>query len=95
VVVSTTSFDHWNDQRAGLAECTRVLTENGHLIIADLFSPWLVPTLVQSRRDKARTKARATRLLASVGLCVAAWHDVVPFVRTVVAASPAIAEALD
>jgi SAM-dependent methyltransferase len=25
LVVSTTSFDHWTDQRAGLAECARVL----------------------------------------------------------------------
>ena len=25
LVVSTTSFDHWADQRAGLAECARVL----------------------------------------------------------------------
>jgi ubiquinone/menaquinone biosynthesis C-methylase UbiE len=25
LVVSTTSFDHWGDQRAGLVECARVL----------------------------------------------------------------------
>jgi ubiquinone/menaquinone biosynthesis C-methylase UbiE len=86
VVVSTTSFDHWADQHAGLAECTRVLTENGHLTIADLFSPLLVPTLMRSRKDKARTKARASRLLASAGLRVIAWHDVVPLIRAVVAA---------
>ena len=93
VVLSTTSFDHWGDQRAGLTECIRVLGENGRLIIADLFSPWLIPTLVGSRKDKARTKARANGLLASVGLRVVAWHDVVPLIRAVVAAPPALAQA--
>jgi ubiquinone/menaquinone biosynthesis C-methylase UbiE len=93
IVVSTTSFDHWGDQRAGLADCTRVLVENGNLIIADLFSPWLIPTLVRSRKDKARTKARANRLLANVGLRVVAWHDVAPLIRAVVAVLPATARA--
>jgi len=31
LVVSTTSFDHWADQRAGLAECARVLAPGGCL----------------------------------------------------------------
>jgi ubiquinone/menaquinone biosynthesis C-methylase UbiE len=88
MVVSTTSFDHWGDQRAGLAECTRVLAENGHLIIADLFSPWLIPTLTRSRQDKARTKARANRLLAGVGLRVVTWHHLVPLISAVVATRP-------
>ncbi|HEY2551079.1 MAG TPA: class I SAM-dependent methyltransferase, partial [Streptosporangiaceae bacterium] len=38
LVVSTTSFDHWADQRAGLAECARVLAPGGCLVLADLFS---------------------------------------------------------
>jgi ubiquinone/menaquinone biosynthesis C-methylase UbiE len=25
LIVSTTSFDHWDDQQAGLVECARVL----------------------------------------------------------------------
>jgi len=29
LVVSTTSFDHWADQGAGLAECARVLAPGG------------------------------------------------------------------
>ncbi|MGA2521017.1 MAG: class I SAM-dependent methyltransferase [Acidimicrobiales bacterium] len=29
LVVSTTSFDHWSDQRAGLAECARVMVRGG------------------------------------------------------------------
>jgi ubiquinone/menaquinone biosynthesis C-methylase UbiE len=43
VVVSTTSFDHWADQRAGVAECARTLAADGRLIVADLFSPWADP----------------------------------------------------
>ena len=46
LVVSTTSFDHWADQRAGLGECARVLAPGGHLVLADLFSPLLLPTLL-------------------------------------------------
>ena len=38
LVVSTTSFDHWADQRAGLAQCARVLAPGGCLVLADLLS---------------------------------------------------------
>ena len=76
LVVSTTSFDHWADQQAGLAQCARVLAPGGWLVLADLFSAWLVPTLIASRRHKARTKRRATRLLAAAGFRGIQWHDV-------------------
>jgi ubiquinone/menaquinone biosynthesis C-methylase UbiE len=75
LVVSTTSFDHWVDQRAGLAECARVLAPGGRLVLADQFSAWLLPTLAGGRRDKARTKRRANRLLAAAGFGPPAWHD--------------------
>jgi ubiquinone/menaquinone biosynthesis C-methylase UbiE len=86
LVTSTTSFDHWADRRAGLVECARVLAADGRLIVADLFSPWLIPTLIGSRSGKARTKSRAARLLAGAGLRVLAWHDLVGPIRAVVAA---------
>jgi ubiquinone/menaquinone biosynthesis C-methylase UbiE len=76
LVVSTTSFDHWADQQAGLRECARVLTPGGRLVLADLFSPLLVPTLVGGRRRKARTRRRADRLLAAAGFRGVQWHDV-------------------
>ena len=57
LVVSTTSFDHWADQRAGLAQCARVLAPGGWLVLTDQFSAWLRPTLIGSRRHKARTPA--------------------------------------
>jgi ubiquinone/menaquinone biosynthesis C-methylase UbiE len=75
LVVSTTSFDHWADQRAGLAECARVLVPGGHLVLIDLFSAWLAPTLLGGRRNKARTKRRAARLLAQAGFSPPQWHD--------------------
>jgi len=74
LVVSTTSFDHWADQRAGLAECARVLAPGGCLVLADLFSVLLIPTLLAGRRGKARTKRRATRLVTAAGLRPARWH---------------------
>ena len=43
LVVSTTSFDHWADQAAGIAECARVLAPGGHLVLADQFSLLLWP----------------------------------------------------
>ena len=55
LVVSTTSLDHWSDQLAGLGECARVLKGGGRRLIVDQFSLWLIPTLMASRRSKART----------------------------------------
>lgn len=74
LVVSTTSFDHWEDQRAGLAECARVLAKGGHFVLADQFSAWLAPTLLAGRRGRARTAGRATRLLAEAGFGSLRWH---------------------
>ena len=86
LVISTTSFDHWADQRAGLAECARVLAPGGHLVLSDLFSVWLTPTLVGSRRGKARTRRRANRLITAVGLHSPQWHRLAgPVVQTVTA----------
>src|SRR5215469_5896509 len=74
LVVSTTSFDHWVDQRAGLAECARVLAPGGGLVLADLFSLALLPTLIGARSDRARTQLRATKLLVAAGFRSVVWH---------------------
>ncbi len=76
LVVSTTSFDHWADQAAGLAECSRVLAPGGRLVLADQFSLLLWPTLLAGRRGKARTRARAERLVTAAGLHSPQWHRV-------------------
>lgn len=86
LVVSTTSFDHWADQQAGLARCSEVLVAGGWLVLTDLFSAWLAPTLIASRRHKARTKQRANRLLAATGFQAIQWHNIdAVIVRTVAA----------
>jgi ubiquinone/menaquinone biosynthesis C-methylase UbiE len=74
LVVSTTSFDHWTDQAAGIRECARVLAPGGTLVLTDQFSALLWPTLLGSRRDKARTRSRAARLLTAAGLREPQWH---------------------
>jgi SAM-dependent methyltransferase len=74
LVVSTTSFDHWADQGAGLAECHRVLVPGGRLVLTDLFSLALLPTLIGARSDRARTQLRATKLLAAAGFRSVVWH---------------------
>lgn len=76
LVISTTSFDHWTEQRRGLSECRRVMTPEGRLVLVDLFCAALVPTLLGDRRYKARTKARLQALLASGGFVQPVWHDV-------------------
>jgi ubiquinone/menaquinone biosynthesis C-methylase UbiE len=74
LVISTTSFDHWADQDRGLAQCARVLAPGGCLVLADLFSVLLLPTLLAARRGKARTKRQATQLLTSAGFRTPHWH---------------------
>jgi len=89
LIVSTTSFDHWSDQRAGLVECARILRPGGHLLLVDQFSWWLTPTLVTSRRGKARTKPLANRLLLRAGFADPQWHKVhAVIIKAVTATKP-------
>jgi ubiquinone/menaquinone biosynthesis C-methylase UbiE len=87
LVVSTTSFDHWADQQAGLCECARVLAPGGHLMLADQFSPLLLPTLLGGRRGKARTRRRAGQLLSAAGFHDLAWHDLYALIIKAVTAT--------
>jgi ubiquinone/menaquinone biosynthesis C-methylase UbiE len=85
LVVTTTSFDHWSDQQAGLCECARVLEPGGRFVLVDLFSPLFIPTLVGARRGKARTRSRARKLLSAAGFSSLAWHDVDTMIKAVTA----------
>jgi len=87
LVMTTTSFDHWADQRAGLSECRRVLAPGGLFVLADLCSPWLAPTLIGARRYRARTPLRATRLLAGAGFRSLSWHRLYSVIITAVTAT--------
>jgi ubiquinone/menaquinone biosynthesis C-methylase UbiE len=89
LIVSTTSFDHWSDQQAGLRECARVLRPGGRLVLVDQFSRLLVPTMLTSRRGKARTRGRATRLLLNAGFRSPQWHRLhAVIINAVTAAKP-------
>jgi ubiquinone/menaquinone biosynthesis C-methylase UbiE len=87
LVVSTTSFDHWHDQGAGIAECARVLAPTGHLVLTDLFSIWCVPTLIGSRRGRVRTRRRIEALLRSAGLATLEWQRPYSVILNTVVAS--------
>lgn len=87
LVVSTTSFDHWQDQNAGLGECARVLASSGQLILTDLFSPLFIPSLLVGRRDRARTKHRAETLLRAAGFRTSEWHTLYRLIIGTVVAS--------
>ena len=89
LVLTTTSFDHWEDQAKGVAECARVLRPGGTLVLTDQFSALLWPTMVGSHRGKARTRPRATRLVTAAGLRDPRWHHCYAFIiATVTAVKP-------
>jgi ubiquinone/menaquinone biosynthesis C-methylase UbiE len=87
LVVSTTSFDHWADQLGGLRECHRVLRPGGRLVLVDQFSLVLVPTLLGSRRGKARTRGRCDRLLHAAGFRQLSWTCVYAVIINAVTAT--------
>jgi ubiquinone/menaquinone biosynthesis C-methylase UbiE len=87
LVISTTSFDHWEDQAAGIRECFRILEPDGHLVVTDLFSLWLAPTLLLGRSDHARTKRRASTLLKDAGFRNLTWHRLYRVIITTVVAT--------
>jgi ubiquinone/menaquinone biosynthesis C-methylase UbiE len=74
LAVAVTSFDHWADQRRGLRECGRVLRPDASLVLCDLLSSALLPTMWLSHRGKARTRTNATAALTSAGFRSLAWH---------------------
>ncbi len=53
-----------------------MLAPCGWLVLTDQFSAWLTPTLLGSRRAKARTRRRANRLLHAAGFQVVQWHRI-------------------
>jgi ubiquinone/menaquinone biosynthesis C-methylase UbiE len=85
LVLATTSFDHWADQRAGLTEAARVLAPGGYFVLVDLLSQWLLPTTITARRGHARTVRRAQALLREAGLQPIGRHNLYVVVRALTA----------
>jgi ubiquinone/menaquinone biosynthesis C-methylase UbiE len=75
LVVSSTSFDHWKDQRLGLRELARVMSPGGQLVLTDRFSAVLLPSLLITNRGRARTIGRASDLLRGAGFDSIRWHN--------------------
>lgn len=73
LVVCTASFDRWADQPAGLAQCARVLSPGGHVVVAGRFSALRAPSLHARRR--ARSRRRAEAVLVRQGFAAVQWHD--------------------
>jgi len=75
LIVTTTSFDHWADQRVGIAELARVMVPGGQLVLTDLFSAMLLPTVLATHGGRARTRGRASHLLTEAGFTSIKWHN--------------------
>jgi SAM-dependent methyltransferase len=85
LVVTSASFHHWVDQRAGLEELARVVSDNGLVVLVDEAAGWL------RQQGRARSPKSITRMLADVGLAVDRTETVyraaysVPLVRAFIA----------
>ena len=71
-VVSTLSFHHWDDQRAGLRSVSRVLRRGAPLLLVDIYATGLLAPLVRRRGRHhgmgMRSDGEAAALLAAAGL---------------------------
>jgi ubiquinone/menaquinone biosynthesis C-methylase UbiE len=85
LVVSSLSFGHWVDQKRGVEELARVVSDTGTVVLVDRSSRWI------RGKGRARTPARMTALLAGAGLRVRKREIVyrlaytVPIVRALIA----------
>ena len=71
-VVSTLSFHHWNDQRAGLSDVARVMRAGAPLLLVDIYATGLLAPLVRRRGRHhgvgMRNDGEVAAMLAAAGL---------------------------
>ena len=78
LVMSTVSFHHWGDQRAGLAEVGRVLAPGGVFVLTDLHAVGYLRVIyaLGRRRGRMHTKRELTAMLAGAGLHASDWAPI-------------------
>jgi SAM-dependent methyltransferase len=86
LVVSSSSFSHWEDKAAGLAECRRVLAPRGAVLVVDVFTTRGLPVRVFGPGGAAGSRERADAGIRAVGFARPAWRPVVAGVIWAVAA---------
>ena len=86
LVVSSSSFSHWEDRAAGLRECRRVLAPGGALLLADVFTSRGLPVRVFGPGGSAGSLQRANAAIREAGFGGWGWRPVFAgVVRAVVA----------
>ncbi|MEY9852819.1 ubiquinone/menaquinone biosynthesis C-methylase UbiE [Leifsonia sp. EB41] len=76
LVVSSSSFSHWEDKAAGLAECRRVLAPGGALLLADVFTTRGLPVRVFGPGGASGSRERAAEAIGAAGFAVPVWRPV-------------------
>ena len=76
LVVSSSSFSHWQDQAGGLAECRRVLAPGGALLLADVFTSRGLPVRVFGPGGAAGSRQRADAAIGAAGFAGWSWRPV-------------------
>lgn len=76
LVVSSSSFSHWEDAAAGLGECRRVLGPGGALLVVDVFTSRGLPVRVFGPGGAAGSRERADAGIRGAGFGGAAWRPV-------------------
>ena len=74
LVVSSSSFSHWEDKASGLAECRRVLAPGGALLLADVFTTRGLPVRVFGPGGAAGSRGRAGEAMGAAGFAVPLWR---------------------
>ncbi|MCI0156414.1 methyltransferase domain-containing protein [Leifsonia shinshuensis] len=74
LVVSSTSFSHWEDRDAGLRECRRVLAAGGGLLLADVFTSGPLPTRLFGPGGAAASRETADAAIRTAGFAAPRWR---------------------
>ena len=80
LVVSSTSFSHWEDRNAGLRECRRVLAAGGALLLADVFTSRSLPTRLFGPGGAAGSRETADVAIRAAGFVAPRWRPVLALV---------------